>query len=240
MGLLRSVDNVPGIDFHEYRESEYYNKYKYKLSFKLFGMRYMYRIADEKSFDAKIKINAGYWAVPARDVPAIVNNKYALLKIVFWASENTGRKKSATLRSESDNVSVFSNDLLDLQTLAKELLMIKPDLSVYYTEAKTSTYVGVKYFVKEPKHKYRVYLRSKRVEKTQVAELREFLRKTKSLHPSNSTKKWVRQDKNSWMYNYCSSAYSIDYDDESTLSYLMLVHGDLIGKRFKLEKHPEL
>ena len=31
----------------------------------------------------------------------------------------------------------------------------------------------------------------------------------------------------------------IDYDDESTISYLALIYGDMLGKRYKLEQRPE-
>ncbi len=44
MGLLKSVKDVPGIDFYEYRDSDYYNKYEYRARFQLVGVRYTWYI----------------------------------------------------------------------------------------------------------------------------------------------------------------------------------------------------
>ena len=43
----------------------------------------------------------------------------------------------------------------------------------------------------------------------------------------------------SWKYRYTNANHFIEYDDESTLSYLALMHGEILGKRYKLEKRPE-
>jgi hypothetical protein len=43
-----------------------------------------------------------------------------------------------------------------------------------------------------------------------------------------------------WTFRYTSAAHFIDYDDESTLSYLALMHGEVLGKKYKLEKRPDI
>jgi hypothetical protein len=89
-------------------------------------------------------------------------------------------------------------------------------------------------------HNYRVYFKSKRVEQNVQSELRNLLNKNKSLTPSNAFNKWLYgSTKNLWKSRWMSSAYFIDYDDESTLSYLALMHGDLLGRKYKLEKRPD-
>ena len=52
MGLLKLATDIQGIDFHDYRDSDYYGKYKYRVRFSIEGVRYaMY----EKNFDGLMK-----------------------------------------------------------------------------------------------------------------------------------------------------------------------------------------
>ena len=98
--------------------------------------------------------------------------------------------------------------------------------------------VGVKFFARKPKHKYRVYLRSKRVDDSLHIELDELFKRTKSLYPSPALLVWARTRSHRyglWYFRWTSSTHFIDYDDESVLSYLALTHGDILGRRYKLE-----
>ena len=42
-----------------------------------------------------------------------------------------------------------------------------------------------------------------------------------------------------WFTNWTSANHFIDYDDESYLTYLALIYGDYLGKKFKLIKRPD-
>lgn len=238
MALLKSIKTVPGIDYYEYRDKEYYNKYKYKANFSLFGVQYLYRVENEKDLTNKlIASKASWFSIPDKHKDLVKQNFNELVAFIDWRKANTGKNKGATIRSETTNVSVFSNDLQLLKTLST----ISPNITITFTEVQTSQYAGVKYFAREPKHKYRVYLQSKRITTGEIKELREFIQKNKELYPSSSMKSWlVNKDKYGWRQNWCSSTFSMDYDDDSTLSYMMLMYGEFIGKRYKLEKHPEL
>lgn len=229
MALLKSVDNVPGIDYYEYRDHEYYNKYKYKTNFILNGVRYLWDVTTPYKFDSKLKL------IPSLEKKTMIENKQKLLSFIEWRLANTGKGKSATIRVERNSVSVFSNDLSILKTLS----VIDPDLKLTVTEAKTTEYAGVKYFVNEPKHKFRVYMSGARVDNNLYTELTNFLKSQKNLYLSNSFKRWVAHGRSNWRTQWISSVLSIDYDDENMLSYLMLMYGNLIGKRYKLEKRPE-
>ena len=54
MGLLKSVDNVPGLDYYEYRDSSYYNKYEYRLRAKIPCIRYVWWCKKPEDLDKKI------------------------------------------------------------------------------------------------------------------------------------------------------------------------------------------
>ena len=96
--------------------------------------------------------------------------------------------------------------------------------------------------MRKPKHKFRIYLKSRRVEGTFAEDLHTMFKKNKSLYPSPALKHWAKGssgNQNSWRYRFSNASHFIDYDDESVLSYLALLHGDMLGKRYKLEKRPD-
>ena len=61
-----------------------------------------------------------------------------------------------------------------------------------YTQSQTSQYAGIKHFVNDPPHKYRVYLRSKRVDEGFRKDLVGTLTKQSGLHASNALLLWLK------------------------------------------------
>ena len=237
MGLLKSVDNVPGIDFYDYRDDDYYNKYTYRVRFRLSGIRYTWYSDSVEEFMSRYNATSGWKAINKKDKSDVTKNLEAIKAYIEW--RNLRRKeKSATIRIERDTVSIFSNDL----SLLKTIEAIDTGISYDYTEVQKSQFAGVKNFVNEPKHPYRVYLKSKLIPQNFCKDLKDLLNRTNSLHPSNALQIWLNGADlavHNWRYRYASSSHFIDYDDESTLSYLALMHGELLGKRYKLEKRPD-
>ena len=240
MGLLRSVKDVPNIDFYEYKETNFYNNYRYRAKFTIDGLGLTTYV---KTPDELIRrLNAtGYRKVRA-DIKAIAMEKlFELNNFIEWRNANK-KPGSVGFRLEQDTVSVYSNDL-DLLLTLKDLGLV----NVQMTEVKLEQYAGTKYYVHQPKHKYRIYLRSAYIKDTTfIQDLYDTIKRTKELVPSKSLDKWLKDyirrpiaSQNSWAYRWTSSGHSIDYDSESTLSYLMLMHGHMLGKRYKLEKRPE-
>jgi hypothetical protein len=235
MGLLKSVNNVPGIDYYEYREIDYWSKFKYRTRVKIKGARLLYYVKNINEFIKKV--HSGGWKYnPINDSTKvkILSNQHVFEKIISLRDE-LKKSKKGTVRIENETIAFFSNDLDKLT----EIKQWDSALQVDCTEVQTGMYAGVKYFVREPKSKYRVYFRSKRVEETVLTDLKEFFDRNKNLKPSNALKIWIGSLQNrryAYRSRYCSSAYYIDYNDESSLSLLALMHGDLIGRRYKLEK----
>lgn len=238
MGLLKSVDDVPGIDYYEYRDQDYYNKYEYRARFDLIGVRYTWYLKDNIQ-ELINRLNAP----PSQynhihDTGKVKENIPKLQAFLKWRND-LKKKKNSTIRIEHNSVAVFSNDLQELKNIAT----IIPDIELDYTQVQKSNYIGVKYFMRQPKHKFRVYLKSRRVEGSFAAELYEMFKKNKKLYPCDSLKHWakgsVSSNQVSWRYRFSNANHFIDYDEESVLSYLALLHGDMLGKRYKLEKRPE-
>jgi hypothetical protein len=162
-----------------------------------------------------------------------------LASFLKWRND-LKKKKNSTIRIEHNTVGVFSNDLQEL----KDIVNYIPGIEIDVTQSQISNFIGVKHFVRKPNHKFRVYLKSRRVEGTFAVDLHETFKKNKQLHPSPALKHWakgsaIQGNQHSWRYRYSNASHFIDYDDESTLSYLALIYGDMLGKRYKLEKRPE-
>ncbi len=239
MGLLKSVDNVPGIDYYEYRDNNYYNNYEYRMRVEIPCIRYSWWCKTTSELDDKIngKVKK-YGSIKKEDMPEVVSHQHAL-KTVITIQSTRKKSKDLGLRIESNTVAFFSNDLTKLQEIATLLgSKYNPD----YTQVQTSQYAGIKHFVDEPKHKYRVYLKSKRVADDFHVELKDTFARQKELYPSGALQSWMNRDNKRWgiwSFRWTSAAHFIDYDDESTLSYLALIHGEVLGKKYKLEKRPD-
>jgi hypothetical protein len=240
MALLRSVNNIPGVDFVEYRDSDYYNKYEYRARFYLNGVRYTWYIKDDiqELIDRLEAPAVGYhYNRISYDRDEVRENIPKLEAFLKWRN-NLKEKKTSTIRVEHNTVAVFSNDLQELQDIKTNI----PGIEIDITKAEKSSYIGVKHFARQPNHNYRVYLKSKRVEGSFAEDLHNLFKKNKNLYPCPSLKHWAKgsvKGVNTWRYRFSSATHFIDYDDESVLSYLALMHGDMLGKRYKLEKRPD-
>lgn len=242
MGLLKSVDDVPGIDYYEFRDSLYYNKYEYRLRIEVPCLHYVWWCKKPEDLDKKLdpdyKGKGGYGKIKDADVSTVAENIDAL-KALITIQNNRTKPKNLGMRVEGNVVAFFSTSLQELHQLQQTIGSIYPS---NYTQVKTSQFAGIKHFVNEPKHKYRIYLKSKRVESPFPQELHDLLERSPGLHASPALSSWTNNaisptsHMHSWRFRWSSSSHFIDYDDESTLSYLALMHGDFLGKRYKLEK----
>lgn len=241
MGLLKSVNNIPGIDFYDYRDEIYYSKYQYRARFTLKGIRYTWYNKTPQDFEDLVNgKKPKYYGIRKEDKPVVLMNLETIKKFIAWRNERKVDKQ-ATIRLEHNTVAVFSNDLQLLKTLEN----LGNGLVVDYTQVQTTNFIGAKTFMKQPKHKFRVYLKSKVIEGTFISDLHDLIQRTPGLYPCESLKYWLKGGKDtknviySWRYRYTTATHFIDYDDESTLSYLALMHGEMLGKRYRLEKRPD-
>lgn len=234
MGSLKSVDNETAIDFYDYRDQEYYNKYKYRAKLSVDGIRYLYYVKNINQWVERItsvKVGPYFEKLSDRRRQELLQNKDIIEKIIQY--KNSIKPGEATVRQEGNTLSVFSNNL-DLLLIPKYWNM---QCNFFLSESKVENFSGVKYFVKQPKNDYRVYLRSKKITNEIVIQLRNFIERNKQLKPSKGLISWLNfNNKFSWKNRYCSSSYFIDYNDESFLTYLAICHGELLGKKYKLEK----
>ena len=234
MVLLKLDDSTTGVDFLEYRDIEYYNQYKYRARVTFEGMSLTTWGKSIKDFERALS-RAHTYTVRKLNKENISKNLLVISQFLNYREE-LKKSKSATVRTEGGTAAIFSSDLSKLLEFKKLGDFVQVDI----TECITSQYSGVKYFVNEPKHKYRVYLRSVMVDPQFIENLKDTLSKNSSLFPSKALNQWLyRTRQNTWHFRYCSSSFSIDYDDESTISYIMLLYGDMLSKKYKLEKRQD-
>jgi hypothetical protein len=239
------------VDTIEQRNTLYYNKYRYRARLQLVGLnrtwyaRNMTEFVERLEHLKKDAVNLWtrpYYAVHTKDLNEI--DLYAIEKYINWRNTYFTPidkiDKKVLVRIEYNIASVFSNDLSVLKTLES---ILGPG-SVTYTEVDTCVPNGYKYFKNEPKHKYRVYLKTKyNIDEKFREDLIKLFGRYKNtntvLVPSLALRKWLRPDKHKWTQRHCSSHFFIDYDEESTNTLLGIMIGDMISKRFTLQKEPD-
>lgn len=236
--------NLPvGIDNVEVRDRLYYNKYQYRATFCMFGIRRTSFCRSEEEFDWHItNLLSNGWTTDSQRREIKRYNRLALDRWILW---RTMAKKSITVRIEGDTASVFSNDL----NLLKSLDSISND-RVTYTQAKTGRVVaGVKYFSRQPAYQYRVYMKQRRLTpslRTIMSDFFEFHKvgsdEDKPLvSPSDSLIIHVKQEAAIyWRSDWLQTHHFIDFDDESTMTMMVLKFGELLGEHYRLEKRQPL
>lgn len=248
MALLKSVNTVPGIDYYEYRMYEYWSRFKYRARLVIPGSRFFHYASSVDVWESRMKSKRDIWTKkPTTDHQGSLNDfkayvtqyKPVLEKLFEFKKTIKNKKDEFIVRSEGDTVGIFSNDLQKLHELKSW-----GQVNIDFTEAvmeQPGYFAGVKYFVRQPKHKYRVHLKTKRVDVSVMTDLQDLFKRSKTLAPSAALKRWLESADATRAYRgrYCSSAYTIEYDDESAITYLGLMHGDLLGRRYNLEKRPD-
>lgn len=247
MGLLKlDQKRSDGIEFIDVRDKLYYNKYNYRARFHCPGLQLIWWCKSESEIRARVT-QERY----KRNAPYVEH----MIKFYNFIKANADKKnKKCTVRVESDVAAIFSNDLNLLKTLESI------GMPVDFTEVQVNLVPeGVKYYTKEPDHKYRLYLKSKRVPDGWANKLRDWINKYQGtstvITPSRALKDWydmsdtitvrsgVRSSLSSthqnWKKMWSSSHYYIDYNDESTLTLFMLVFDGMVYKRFQLLKKPD-
>jgi hypothetical protein len=242
MGLLKSVDNVPGINYIEFRERNYWDKFKYRARLTVPGARYTHNL---KSVDDWLKRAKNFRHIRHEmlDSKTILENTPIIEKFLKF-KRKVKASKEIIVRVEGDVIAIFSNDLSELHNLQSwgNIDIDFTEIQITKTQISPSGhFAGVKYFVRKPKRQYRVYLTSKRVDVKVMEELVDLFKRSKQFYPSPGLTSWLEFRHKSTVYRgrYCSSAYFIEYDEESYITLLALTHGELLGRRFKLEKRPD-
>ena len=239
MALLKlQQTRSDGVGYIDHRDL-YFGKFNYRARVHMIGAYLCSYATKKEDFEKRIRYNKKTMAGAKVD---------ELVQFTEWKNTQKKEKKGdITFRIEGQSASVFSNNLEFLREL--ETLGFNVD----FTAIEDVVPTGIKYFVNEPKFKYRIYLKSKRVSDDFPKKLQNMFDRYKGtgtkISPSLSLNEWLT-DRGagysshlggymSWKRSYCSSHYFIEYNDESFITIFALTFTGMISRKYTLEKRPE-
>lgn len=189
------------------------------------GARFTYFCSSREEIEKRVKrYLTSPWNIGLPEDISIDN----LSEFLNWRTTN---ENDTIIRTEYERVSVFSNNLKLLKTLDK----FNDD--VRYVEANVIA-KDVLFFEKLPDFKYRVYIKGNKLTENTADQIISFVNNYKNsenfrISPSLISAVILRKiHNNRWIHN----SYFIDYNEESTLSFLKLLMNDIISpKIYKLD-----
>lgn len=214
------------------RQRLFYSKYLYKADIRILGAKLLSK--STRSFDqfkkTLTRLKQDTWRqwtvrhIKLKDVdePTITN-------LIDFIQKYKLKTDKCTFRFE-DSMSFYTNSV-DIMT---ELAEIYPQ--VVFQQAVIPPQ-GIMYFTNEPKHKYRIYCKDTRVPVEQFNQFRKTVLESADLTPSPKLEAGFGRDYN-MKHRWLDRSHFIDYDNESTITYMYLKFGDILGRRYNLEKRP--
>lgn len=210
------------------RNKLFYDKYQYKVLVNLPGARYL---KWSRNFDKFVKqlTERGYLEHNCDDVVLLDLYK----KVMDFYNEFKSNKE-VTFLHEYSFLGVYTSNVDIIQEI------LKIDSTMKVLEAVTPPQ-KIMYFAKEPKYKYRVYIKSTRATESLIKSLEDF-RKTydnNSVYLSGGLVSFINTSNWRKRFNsYIHGGFFIDFNDKSMLTFMHLLIGECLGKTYELEKRP--
>jgi hypothetical protein len=224
----------------------YHDKFKYKMSIWIKGINHFRTTKSIYEYSQKVDeyyINRMYY----NDINSIVSDANLLKPIenlIVWRSSIIEKNLDFKLRFGENKITVYSNDFTVFELLLTELKYSKDDniISCNYSEPMTNYERGVIY-QKEPKRKFRIYMKGMLYTTEQREKLYEYLSRY-DITMSPSMTKWITGKASSQIfagfqnYNlmYSWDNYFFDFDQESLITLLSLKFDNLIRKVCTIQK----
>jgi hypothetical protein len=161
-----------------------------------------------------------------RDPPKHINND-PIEKFMAWRLANGNKLQ---IRLEFDRVHFYSNDISLLETI----LTVSPNLDCYQA-LDLQVPAGIKYFSKQPKFQYRVYLRDVLLAENDYQDLKKFHYQYEYSSEFKFSPGLTYILKNNRRYII---KYYIDCKTQTSMTHLYLLFSNILGKKYKLEKRP--
>ena len=207
------------------REKLYFNKYSLRGIFNAKHLYYAHSTDSLYKYKKAIKHAKEHSYSWRGQVDENLIDYDLIEKIILF--KNTYKSDNVTFRHEADKLAVFTNDPKVLEDMVK----IQPHAEL--TQVLLSP-AGTKYFKIDPPAKYRIYLRARRIDENTRDTLLEFFNRDLS-KPSGALVRNLKAG-NAWRWQWTSQSHFIDYDEETTLTYMGLMFPEILGKSYKLEK----
>lgn len=222
----------------ESRQNLYFGKYKYRCSLTIEGIQYFKRERDTSNFDEKVEeLSQQRWFGWRR--PFNYEFAQSVKQFIEWRHANQWRVKEFKLVIGEETVNVYSNDLAVFNSIDTEFenTDVSETMKLSYATIRPDFDEQVIYRV-NPRHKYRVYLRSRKYTPEEREELRNFLLQN-SVKLSDSLAHWLTNSPSfSWNKNtyWAWDHLCFDYDEEYIVTLLALKFDGVIRKICRIEK----
>lgn len=208
------------------RKSLYFNKFKYKAQCHVPGIRYTHYIDTIDEFREKInriknRASQGFSYLGIENIDFSKIEKY--LQIKFTKS----KLKTYMIRMQSDSISVFANDKIELEPF------INIDKDIVFFEAIVNNSKTM-YFKVQPKYKYRTFFKGKKYDDSFPENINDLQNIYKD--KIKFSKGLLRHLNKRSYYKFLHTSFYVDYNDESMIIILSLWMKDYLGKTYSLSK----
>jgi hypothetical protein len=211
----------------ENRTVLFYNTYKYKAVVKVSNMRVVHNSSNFAEFTELLVSPSHPYQISA--IKSMNNTELEEVSKLIEYRNKIKNRHDISIRNNYSNITFYSNKL----DILKEIWDFSPRSSIIEVNLMP---VGIMTFSREPKHKFRVYMKNRRVSITSLDDFADYVKRTKNVFPSEATLRWINRRNRHYIYSYSNSNHFIDYDDPGILTILHLVCPEVIGKCYKLEK----
>jgi hypothetical protein len=216
----------------EYRPELYYNKYKYKVVFKIPNIG---RVRHGKTSE---EVLSNIHALTLRGLVHISPScqfEDTVKNYFLWKSKTN--LNELAIRMNFNSLAISSNNLSLLEDAAKYF----STHDTVYKQAIVNIPQGVKLFKQDPPTKFRVYLKSVKITNESFELILDFITRYKDssskFYPNRGLKYWLElYTKYPKKHHWTAHTYSIGYDNESDYLLLALAIPEVLGANFKLEK----
>jgi hypothetical protein len=222
----------------ESRQNLYFGKYKYRCSLTIEGIQYFKRTKDTHNLNETIEeLSQSGWSRWRK--PFYREFTINIKHFIEWRIANEWRVEEFKLVIGEDTVNVYANDVAVANSIycQFENTDISETMKLSYATIRPDYDEQVIYRV-NPRHKYRVYLRSRKYTLEEREELRNFLSQN-SVKLSDSLAHWLTNSPSfSWNKNtyWAWDHLCFDYDEEYIVTLLALKFDGVIRKICRIEK----
>lgn len=216
----------------EKRNKLFFNKFRYRAKVKLNGVGYTYYTPDIETYINRIerfKEQDSKWPEWS-GFGSFSNIKYDDIEKYFNFRDNMDRALM-TSRIEGDTISFFSNDL----SLFNPLYNIDSKLTLTEVKALDSKTL---YLKRHPKYKFRTYFKSRRMPDDFPKSVSDFINTYQTVKVCTGLQKFINSRTNWHRFIYLHGSYFVDYNDESMITILHMIFGNMVGRTYSLAKRP--
>lgn len=216
------------------RVNLYFDKWKYKFTL---PMENIYLFKNTKSFYMFERI--------VKNEEDYLNNLYvtnlvAIKNYISWVEDTESHRDEFFKRISQNQVDLYTNSISIIQDLIdrfepEDLIYCK-----YYYAKKISDFKYDAIYLKFPKNKYRLFIKSRQYSTEERKELGNFLKKY-SVLCSPSLLEWINRSPNQGWYNnngvyWAWNHFHFDFDNDAIITMLALTFDNIIGRVCTIEK----